>query len=134
MDSMKSTPTPISRIPAAAKRTMHQLFVITPNTRSREQIRLCEEKGIYNIISHAEHTSNHNRNTTAVEPTPRRPTLTPSDNDDDDIDYDDDIPGDVDIGVFKLLPSLPLPACPAGAGLSGAGPSGETSEVTNSNR
>ncbi|KAJ9519192.1 hypothetical protein QJQ45_017850 [Haematococcus lacustris] len=74
MDSMKSTPTPISRIPAAAKRTMHQLFVITPNTRSREQIRLCEEKGIHNIISHAEHTSNHNRNTTAVEPTPHTVT------------------------------------------------------------
>ncbi|KAL6758590.1 hypothetical protein V8C86DRAFT_2592058, partial [Haematococcus lacustris] len=53
------------------------------------------------------------------------PTPTPSDDDDDDdIDYDDDIPGDVDIGVFKLLPSLPFPACPAGAGPSGAGPSG----------
>ncbi|KAJ9529861.1 hypothetical protein QJQ45_022260, partial [Haematococcus lacustris] len=74
LDSMKSTPTPISRIPAAAKRTVHQLFVITPNTRSREQIRLCEEKGIHNIISHAEHTSNHNRNTTAVEPTPHKVT------------------------------------------------------------
>ncbi|KAJ9525165.1 hypothetical protein QJQ45_020715 [Haematococcus lacustris] len=74
LDSMKSTPTPISRIPAAAKRTMHQLFVITPNTRSREQIRLCEEKGIHNIISHAEHTSTHNRNTTAVEPTPYKVT------------------------------------------------------------
>ncbi|KAJ9514278.1 hypothetical protein QJQ45_012213 [Haematococcus lacustris] len=74
LDSMKSTPTPISLIPAAAKRTMHQLFVITPNTRSREQIRLCEEKGIHNIISHAEHTSTHNRNTTAVEPTPHKVT------------------------------------------------------------
>ncbi|KAJ9514694.1 hypothetical protein QJQ45_028426 [Haematococcus lacustris] len=74
LDSMKSTPTPISLIPAAAKRTMHQLFVITPNTRSREQIRLCEEKGIHNIISHEEHTSTHNRNTTAVEPTPHKVT------------------------------------------------------------
>ncbi|WP_444604729.1 hypothetical protein, partial [Bosea sp. (in: a-proteobacteria)] len=56
LDSMATAPTPLLRISTATKRTMHQLFVITPNTRSREQIRQCKEKGIHHIISHAEQT------------------------------------------------------------------------------
>ncbi|KAJ9534987.1 hypothetical protein QJQ45_029665, partial [Haematococcus lacustris] len=56
LDSMETAPTPLLRISTATKRTMHQLFVITPNTRSREQIRQCKEKGIHHIISHAEQT------------------------------------------------------------------------------
>ncbi|KAJ9517045.1 hypothetical protein QJQ45_002549 [Haematococcus lacustris] len=39
LDSLKTTATPLLHVPAATKRIMHQLFVITPNTRSREQIR-----------------------------------------------------------------------------------------------
>ncbi|KAJ9525997.1 hypothetical protein QJQ45_009377 [Haematococcus lacustris] len=56
LDSMETAPTPLLRISTATKRTMHQLFVIAPNTRSREQIRQCKEKGIHHIISHAEQT------------------------------------------------------------------------------
>ncbi|KAJ9513002.1 hypothetical protein QJQ45_029224, partial [Haematococcus lacustris] len=56
LDSMETAPTPLLRISTATKRTMHQVFVITPNTRSREQIRQCKKKGIHHIISHAEQT------------------------------------------------------------------------------
>ncbi|KAJ9516050.1 hypothetical protein QJQ45_024448, partial [Haematococcus lacustris] len=68
LDSMKTIPTPLSHIPAATKRTMHQLFIITPNTRSREQIRRCEEKGIHHIISHVEQTGDHDSNPIASAP------------------------------------------------------------------
>ncbi|KAJ9506815.1 hypothetical protein QJQ45_030420 [Haematococcus lacustris] len=74
LDSMQASPTPLPNIPAATKRTVHQLFIITPNTRTRDQMRRCEEKGIHHIISHAESTSNHDRNTTAADPNP--PTVT----------------------------------------------------------
>ncbi|KAJ9532909.1 hypothetical protein QJQ45_011003 [Haematococcus lacustris] len=52
---------------------MHQLFVITPNTRSREQMRMCAEKDIHHIISHVEQTG-HGHNATAVDPA--HPTVT----------------------------------------------------------
>ncbi|KAJ9511312.1 hypothetical protein QJQ45_029758, partial [Haematococcus lacustris] len=67
LDSMETTPTPLSHIPIATMQTMHQLFVITPNTRSREQMRMCAEKDIHHIISHVEQTG-HGHNATAVDP------------------------------------------------------------------
>ncbi|KAJ9528306.1 hypothetical protein QJQ45_014278 [Haematococcus lacustris] len=70
---METTPTPLSHIPTATMRTMHQLFVITPNTRSREQMRMCAEKDIHHIISHVEQTG-HGHNATAVDPA--HPTVT----------------------------------------------------------
>ncbi|KAJ9506886.1 hypothetical protein QJQ45_020252, partial [Haematococcus lacustris] len=73
LDSMETTPTPLSHIPTATMRTMHQLFVITPNTRSREQMRMCAEKDIHHIISHVEQTG-HGHNATAVDPA--HPTVT----------------------------------------------------------
>ncbi|KAJ9527050.1 hypothetical protein QJQ45_025241, partial [Haematococcus lacustris] len=73
LDSMETTPTPLSHIPTATMRTMHQLFVITPNTRSREQMRMCAEKDIHHIISHVEPTG-HGHNTTTVDPA--HPTVT----------------------------------------------------------
>ncbi|KAJ9535022.1 hypothetical protein QJQ45_029710, partial [Haematococcus lacustris] len=69
LDSMETTAKTLRHVPTATKRNVHQLFVITPNTRSREQIRRCEEKGINNIISHMEQPSNHEHNTTATDPT-----------------------------------------------------------------
>ncbi|KAJ9516866.1 hypothetical protein QJQ45_027280, partial [Haematococcus lacustris] len=63
LDSMQASPTPLLNIPAATKRTVHQLFIITPNTRTRDQMRRCEEKGIHHIISHAEQTSNRDCHT-----------------------------------------------------------------------
>ncbi|KAJ9520002.1 hypothetical protein QJQ45_014732, partial [Haematococcus lacustris] len=73
LDSMETTPTPLSHIPTATMRTMHQLFVITPNTRSREQMRMCAEKDIHHIISHVEPTG-HGHNATTVDPA--HPTVT----------------------------------------------------------
>ncbi|KAJ9529996.1 hypothetical protein QJQ45_023288, partial [Haematococcus lacustris] len=67
LDSMETTPTPLSHISAATMRSMHQLFVITPNTRSREQMRMCAEKDIHHIISHVELTG-HGHNATTVDP------------------------------------------------------------------
>ncbi|KAJ9507937.1 hypothetical protein QJQ45_021167 [Haematococcus lacustris] len=68
LDSMETTPTPLLHIPAATKRTMHQLFIIKPITRSREQIRRCEDKGIHHIISHVEQTGDHDSNPIASAP------------------------------------------------------------------
>ncbi|KAJ9515865.1 hypothetical protein QJQ45_008751 [Haematococcus lacustris] len=67
LDSMETTPTPLSHIPTATMRTMHQLFVITPNTRSREQMRMCAERDIHHIISHVEQKG-HGHNATAIDP------------------------------------------------------------------
>ncbi|KAJ9520416.1 hypothetical protein QJQ45_000168 [Haematococcus lacustris] len=67
LDFMETTPTPLSHIPTATMRTMHQLFVITPNTRSREQMRMCAKRDIHHIISHVEQTG-HGHDATAIDP------------------------------------------------------------------